>query len=64
MYQSHQELPSPLMMTTFNVWEYETRKNASASMLPPEIKEKLHNQTESLYRVCPYWKTIENIAYP
>ena len=45
-------------------WEFQAKANTSRSVLPKTIKEALSRNQEVLYARCPYWKMVEEIAYP
>ena len=43
--------------------EFKSRVNVSRSAVPDHIRKKLVQNKQQLYEKCPYWKSIENIAY-
>jgi hypothetical protein len=43
--------------------EFRKRVNVSKSALPDEIRKKLFQQQQEVYEKCPYWKSVENMAY-
>lgn len=43
--------------------EFNKKTNPSKSSLQPDFREKLYAEQQKLYEMCPYWKTIEEIAY-
>jgi len=45
-------------------WEFSHRINKAKSQIPDEIISKLSNNCEDLYKKCPYWHSLEKIAYP
>jgi hypothetical protein len=50
-------------VTVIPDWEFSKRENVSQSVVPAEIREKLIQNQQHLYEKCPYWKTVEAIAY-
>lgn len=42
--------------------EYQSKENCSVKNIPEGIKEALNNDS-SIYKHCPYWKKIEDLAY-
>ncbi len=44
-------------------WEYNKLVNTSTSILPDEIKHKLISNKEELYKNCPRWSLVEEMAY-
>ena len=43
--------------------QFKKRINSTKMSLPNSIKEQLYADTPSIYDHCPYWKSIEDIAY-
>ncbi len=43
--------------------EYDQRVNTSTSALPSEIKHKLVSNKRELYKSCPRWSLVEEMAY-
>jgi len=43
-------------------WEFEQKSNTSTSVVPNLIKRKLLEGTD-VYQSCPYWATVEELAY-
>jgi hypothetical protein len=43
--------------------EFNNKINASKSCLPPDFREKFYKGRQKLYETCPYWKTVEEMAY-
>ena len=44
-------------------WEFSKKVNESTSTVPDEIRKKLLEKQQELYEKCPYWKSVEEIAY-
>lgn len=42
---------------------YKEKVNRSSSSVPWQVKWKLHGLSHFVYRQCPRWKEIENLAY-
>lgn len=43
--------------------ELQARVNTSASKLPEEIRNRLYDENSSVYECCPYWRSVEELAY-
>jgi len=57
-----------LDLTIIPAWEFSKKDNASSSAVPEEIRKKLFRKalfqnTENIYKKCPYWKKVERVAY-
>jgi len=52
-----------LDVTMIPDWEFNKRVNVSTSVVPAEIRKQLFQNQQKLYENCPYWKTVEAIAY-
>ena len=44
-------------------WEFNKRVNVSESAVPDKIRRKLFQNQQEVYENCPYWKTVQRIAY-
>jgi len=43
--------------------EFNKKINSSKSWLPPDFRKKFYADQQRLYENCPYWKSVEEIAY-
>ena len=43
--------------------EYQEKVNASKRVIPEDIREKLYDNNRSVYDKCPYWQSVEKVAY-
>ncbi len=44
-------------------WEFNKRVNTSKSAVPDDIRKQLFQNQQEVYENCPYWKSLEDIAY-
>ena len=52
-----------LDVTMIPDWGLSKKENVSQSVLPEKIRNELFQNPQRVYKKCPYWKTVENIAY-
>jgi hypothetical protein len=43
--------------------EFKKRRNSSANHVPGNVLKRLKNNKQLVYDSCPYWRSIEDIAY-
>ena len=44
-------------------WAFWRRVNRSWNYLPKSVRHQLHDASGSIYDVCPYWRSLEKLAY-
>lgn len=43
--------------------EFKRKVNASPRCLPEDVRRQLYDAPEKIYRSCPYWRSLEEMAY-
>ncbi|HKY07205.1 MAG TPA: hypothetical protein VJQ55_03145 [Candidatus Binatia bacterium] len=43
--------------------EFKKKVNVSKRVLPEGLKQRLYGEPNKVYESCPYWRSLEEIAY-